>query len=299
LAKKHSLAENVVKPILYRPFDKNYIVYDDSVVTRSRKDVMQHMSLGENLGLFTTRKVEVGTFKHALVTQLLTESHAVSLKEINYLFPLYLYSSDRDEFTNGNGHKKEIVRKPNFSDEFIGALEAHLKLQFISEDKGDFNKIISALDVFHYIYALFHSPTYRSRYAEFLKMDFPRLPLTQDRELFKQLSELGEQLVSIHLMNAHIESDCYFPIKGSNIVEKVEYNDSKVYINKTQYFDNVKPNVWEFHIGGYQVCQKWLKDRKGRVLNYDDCTHYLYILAALEQTQSLMSQIDNTLSFPV
>jgi len=253
------------------------------------------------MGLFTTRKVEVGTFKHALVTQLLTESHAVSLKEINYLFPLYLYSSDRDKLSNDNenGYERGGARKPNFSDEFVTELEAHLQLQFISEGRGDFKKTISALDVFYYIYAVFHSPTYRSRYAEFLKMDFPRLPLTQDTELFKQLSELGEQLVSIHLMNAHIEGDCYFPIKGSNVVEKVEYNDSKVYINKTQYFDNVKPNVWEFHIGGYQVCQKWLKDRKGRVLNYDDCTHYLYILAALEQTQSLMAQIDNSLLFPV
>jgi len=99
-------------------------------------------------------------------------------------------------------------------------------------------------------------------------------------------------------MNAHLEGDCYFPIKGSNVVEKVEYKNNKVYINKTQYFDNVKPNVWEFHIGGYQVCQKWLKDRKGRVLNYDDCTHYLYILAALEQTQVLMQYIENILIFP-
>jgi len=259
------------------------------------------MLLGENMGLFTTRKVEVGTFKHALVTQLLTESHAVSLKEINYLFPLYLYSSDRDKFSNDNenGYERGGARKSNFSDEFVTALEVNLQLQFISEGRGEFKKTISALDVFYYIYAVFHSPTYRSRYAEFLKIDFPRLPLTQDTDLFKQLSELGEQLVSIHLMNAHIEGDCYFPIKGSNVVEKVEYNDSKVYINKTQYFDNVKPNVWEFHIGGYQVCQKWLKDRKGRVLNYDDCTHYLYILAALEQTQSLMAQIDNSLLFPV
>jgi len=302
--KSHGLEKHLIMPILYRPFDKRFTFYTGQsrgFICMPRPDVMQHMLLGENMGLFTTRKVEVGTFKHALVTQLLTESHAVSLKEINYLFPLYLYSSDRDKFSNDNenGYERGGARKSNFSDEFVTALEVNLQLQFISEGRGDFKKTISALDVFYYIYAVFHSPTYRSRYAEFLKIDFPRLPLTQDTELFKQLSELGEQLVSIHLMNAHIEGDCYFPIKGSNVVEKVEYNDSKVYINKTQYFDNVKPNVWEFHIGGYQVCQKWLKDRKGRVLNYDDCTHYLYILAALEQTQSLMAQIDNSLLFPV
>jgi len=90
-----------------------------------------------------------------------------------------------------------------------------------------------------------------------------------------------------------------FPIKGSNVVEKIEYKTHRVYINKTQYFDNVELNVWEFHIGGYQVCQKWLKDRKGRSLNYDDCTHYLYILAALKQTQMLMQQVENILIFPM
>jgi predicted helicase len=289
---------------LYRPFDKRWTYYTPSskgFIAWSVYDVMQHMLLGENLGLFTTRKIDVGTFKHALVTQSITESHAVSLKEINYLFPLYLYHSEKDEFINGNGngHKKAIERKPNFSDEFITELEARLNLSFISEGKGDFEKTISALDVFHYIYAVFHSPTYRTRYAEFLKMDFPRLPLTQNSLLFKQLSELGEQLVNIHLMNAHLEGDCYFPIKGSNVVEKIEYKTHRVYINKTQYFDNVELNVWEFHIGGYQVCQKWLKDRKGRMFDYDDCKHYLYILAALKQTTVLMQQVENILIFPM
>jgi hypothetical protein len=130
-------------------------------------------------------------------------------------------------------------------------------------------------------------------------MDFPRLPLTANKTLFKALAELGEELVSIHLMTADIESACSFPIAGDNRVEKVLYTDNRVYINKNQYFDNVSPAVWEFHIGGYQVCQKWLKDRKDRVLSYDDFTQYLYILAALEQTQLLMQKIDALLVFPV
>ena len=302
LARTHSLAEEVVKPILYHPFDKKYIVYDDKVIARTRKEVMQHIWFDKNLALLFARTVSAGkVFGHifcahfSVLGRCFTDASCVT-----YNAPLYLYPSKSDEFINGNGngHKKEIARKPNFSDEFIRYLETHLQLHFIAEGKGDFEKTISALDVFYYIYAVFHSPTYRTRYAEFLKMDFPRLPLTQDSTLFKQLSELGEQLVNIHLMNAHLEGDCYFPIKGSNVVEKVEYKNNKVYINKTQYFDNVKPNVWEFHIGGYQVCQKWLKDRKGRVLNYDDCTHYLYILAALEQTQVLMQHIENILIFP-
>ncbi len=306
LAQKHSLAENVVKPILYRPFDKNYIVYDDSVVTRSRKEVMQHLWLGENLGLITVRRMlRDRPCNYFMVTDQIIINGVIRSdnQSIDSLFPLYLYPSKSDEFINGNGNgngrKKAIERKPNFSDEFITELETRLNLSFISEGRGDFEKTISALDVFHYIYAVFHSPTYRTRYAEFLKMDFPRLPLTQNSLLFKQLSELGEQLVSIHLMNAHLESDCCFPIKSSNVVEKIEYKNNRVYINKTQYFDNVELNVWEFHIGGYQVCQKWLKDRKGRMLDYDDCKHYLYILAALKQTQMLMQQVEDILIFPV
>ena len=142
------------------------------------------------------------------------------------------------------------------------------------------------------MYAIFHSPTYRQRYAEFLKMDFPRLPLTSDKRLFKRLAELGGQLVQIHLLEAEIENECSFPVQGSNLVEKLAYKDEKVYINKTQYFDHVTPDIWEFHIGGYQVCEKWLKDRKGRVLSFEECSRYLYILAAVEKTREVMERID-------
>jgi len=150
------------------------------------------------------------------------------------------------------------------------------------------------------MYAIFHSPTYRERYAEFLKMDFPRLLLTNDKKLFEQLSTLGEQLVNIHLMQTDLDYENNFPIEGNNIVEKIEYKNDKVYINNIQYFDNVKLDSWAFHIGGYQVCQKWLKDRKNHVLNYEDCTHYLYILAAIEKTQQLMEKIDEIIGdFPI
>jgi Type ISP C-terminal specificity domain len=136
-------------------------------------------------------------------------------------------------------------------------------------------------------------------YAEFLKIDFPHLPLTSDKTLFKQLANLGEQLVNIHLMKADLENDCSFPIKGDNLVKKVVYQDAKVYINPTQYFDNIRPEIWEFHIGGYQVCEKWLKDRKGRTLSFEDCSQYLYILAAIEKTQEVMEKIDEITEFPI
>jgi hypothetical protein len=228
----------------------------------------------------------------------------------SYAFPLYLYPTEKSTlFDHDPDHD---TRKPNFSPAFITDLETRLQLTFIPEDNGDFITTISALDVFHYMYAVFHSPTYRTRYAEFLKMDFPRLPLISDKTLFKQLADLGEQLVSLHLGSPKLVLDSSserspkqvlgvsehcFPIVGDNLVEKIDYKDNKIYINKTQYFDFVTPELWAFHIGGYQVCQKWLKDRKGRHLSYDDCNQYLTILAALEHTQTLMLAIDTIMPF--
>ncbi|MEY3219072.1 MAG: hypothetical protein RIT27_429 [Pseudomonadota bacterium] len=306
LAKKHNLKEDVIKPILYRPFDINYIIYDGQVVTRPRYEVMQHILQESNLGLAVRRAGQVvGSNEWDIIfcSNIMTELNLFRRGGNNF-FPLYLSSSEKDHFVNGNGsgngHHKELPRKPNFSPEFIVELETKLKLQFISENKGDFKQTISALDVFHYMYAIFHSPMYRKRYAEFLKMDFPRLPLTNDKNLFQQLAIFGEQLVNLHLMQTDLDYEHNFPIEGNNIVEKVEYKNDKVYINKTQYFDNVKLDIWGFHIGGYQVCQKWLKDRKNLILSYEDCAHYLYILAAITKTQQLMKKIDETISdFPI
>jgi len=151
-------------------------------------------------------------------------------------------------------------------------------------------------DIFNYAYAIFHSPTYRTRYAEFLKIDFPRLPLTSDKGLFRSLAKKGAELVSLHLMEAPVLNTpaIKYPIDGSHKVEKVAYDDKnqRVYINKTQYFEGVPPEVWDFHIGGYQVCHKWLKDRKGRTLSYDERVHYQKIVVALKETIRLMEEID-------
>ncbi|MGA2588250.1 MAG: type ISP restriction/modification enzyme [Candidatus Aminicenantales bacterium] len=159
-------------------------------------------------------------------------------------------------------------------------------------------------DIFNYAYAVFHSPTYRTRYAEFLKIDFPRLPLTSSLKLFRALAAKGEELVALHLLESPKVNDFItgFPIKGDNVVEKVQYadKDKRVWINKTQYFSGVPKAVWEFHIGGYQVCEKWLKDRKGRKLSYDDIQHYQKIVIALNETIRLMAKIDALIpSWPI
>lgn len=170
---------------------------------------------------------------------------------------------------------------------------------------GDLKKTFGPEDVFHYIYAVFHSPEYRRRYAEFLKIDFPRIPLPKSKTFFCKLRKVGEELTKLHLMEAAILEDDKkrpeFAVEGDSTVEKgypkyVAHADKpqkgKVYINKDQYFEGVRPEVWEFHIGGYQVCEKWLKDRRQRKLSYEDISHYEKIVVALGETIRLMKQID-------
>lgn len=172
-------------------------------------------------------------------------------------------------------------------------------MKFIPDGKGDLAETFGPEDVFDYIYGVFHSPTYRTRYAEFLKIDFPRVPLTSNAGLFRELSKLGSELVALHLMEKTGSNKPSFPIAlASNDpqkdhVEDVHYTENgRVWINKLQYFETVPKDIWEFHIGGYQVCQKWLKDRKGRILSYDDLEHYRGIVAALGETIRLMKEID-------
>jgi hypothetical protein len=173
-------------------------------------------------------------------------------------------------------------------------------MEFVADGRGDLARTFGPEDVFAYIYAVFHSPAYRSRYAEFLKIDFPRLPLTSDAELFRRLCAHGSRLVALHLLEADAPDRPAFPVAGTNEVEVVRYTapgegghaEGRVWINREQYFGGVAPEVWAFHVGGYQVCQKWLKDRKGRTLSFDDLTHYARTVAALAETIGLMSDID-------
>jgi predicted helicase len=143
------------------------------------------------------------------------------------------------------------------------------------------------------MYALFYSPTFRKRYAPFLKIDFPRVPLTSNVALFRELCSLGDRLVSLHLIEQHLQPITVFPVPGMNNVVDVCYRtEGQVWINAMQYFDGVPPETWNFSIGGYQICKKWLKDRKGHTLNDDDIAHYQRIVAILAETDNVMHEID-------
>lgn len=169
----------------------------------------------------------------------------------------------------------------------------------------DLSSTFGPEDIFNYIYAVFHSPTYRQRYAEFLKIDFPRVPMTSSPQLFRRLCILGEELVALHLLESPYLSQLItrYPVVGDNIVEKgfpkfVAYEEGApgyVYINESQYFEGVPKEVWEFHVGGYRVCEKWLKDRRGRQLSFDDLMHYQKVVVALKETIRLMAEIDKAI----
>lgn len=281
--------------VLYRPFDVRHIYYHPSVVWRPRETIMRQME-ADNMALATTRSVEIGRFEHMLRTRHMLDHHAVSLKEVNYLFPLYVRPNAHlpdDLFAHDNGPV------PNLSGRFVAELSKRLLLTFVPSGHGNLRKTVGPENVFYYAYAVFHSPTYRTRYAEFLKIDFPRLPLTGDVKLFRALASKGAELVALHLLESPKLEDFLtdWPVKGDNVVERVQYTDNnkRVWINKTQYFGGVPKAVWEFHIGGYQVCQKWLKDRKGRKLTYEDTQHYQKIVVALKETIRLMAEIDEVI----
>jgi len=285
--------KKTIVPCLYRPFDGRFCLLNPNVMDRPRFTTQSQMAK-PNLALSTTRSVEVsGGFSHVLCTAQAMDRHAVSLKEINYLFPLYLYPSEGEMQLDGS------VRRSNLNPEFIKPFSAKLWLKFIEDGKGDLQETFGPEDIFNYAYAIFHTPEYRARYAEFLKIDFPRLPLTSDKELFEELVEKGAVLVALHLMESPLLNNLItkYEVKGEHLVEKVSYDDKtqRVSINKTQYFEGVPPEVWNFHIGGYQVCEKWLKDRKGRKLTIDDIDHYQKIVVALKETIRLMQEIDEVI----
>ena len=301
----------------YRTFDLRPYYHNDNVVELLRNDVMQHMLLGNNIGLCTNRQVN-DEFRHIFCSRHVIDDCTVSLatRERTYLFPLYLYLSvgkgnsgekytQQQAFDRVSWPPSPNGRIPNLNPDFVSALSHRLGLKFVSDGHGDLTTTFGPEDIFDYIYSVFHSPTYRQRYADFLKIDFPRVPLTSNPALFRKLCVLGEELVALHLLESPQLTQLItrYPVSGDNFVEKgfpkfIVYEEGKpgyIYINKTQYFEGVPKDVWDFHVGGYQVCEKWLKDRKGRQLSFDDLMHYQKVIVALQETMRLMAEIDKAI----
>ena len=281
---------------LYRPLDIRPYYHHDALVNRLRHEIIQHTMNKNNIGIGIGRQgIAVNDPEWALITvfENAIDTNIFRRGGVN-IFPLYLYPTNTPTLFETEATNSPNGRRPNLAPEFINELSAKLDLEFINDGKGDKKKTFGPEDIFNYIYAVFHSPQYRQRYAEFLKIDFPRVPLTSNQELFWELVKKGDRLVQLHLMKATGKEISSYPVAGSNLVEQVKYDENKqqISINSDQYFAGIPPQIWNFYIGGYQVCQKWLKDRKGRHLSYDDLEHYQQIISILGESIAIMETID-------
>ena len=293
--RQHPDPARYLVPILYRPFDVRSTWYSGRAggfICRPRTEVMRHMMAGPNLGLCVGRAGQVigsDTWEIVFATKFSSDFNLFR-RGGNSLFPLYIYSTKEFEHIGER-------RVPNLNSDFVKAFSSATTLDFIPEGTGDLKTTFGPEDVFHYIYAVLHSPEYRRRYADFLKSDFPRVPPTNCAALFESLASLGKRLTALHLMEADDGEAPVFPVVGDNRVEKVRYAppQKRVWINSEQYFDGIAPDTWEFTIGGYQPAEKWLKDRKNRPLSYDDIAHYSRLCAALAETPRIMAKIDKTI----
>ena len=274
--------EDCIKPILFRPFDTRFVYYrkqSGGLLARPCYDVMKNMLNGSNVGLIVPRQT-TQDWRHVFISNSIMDSNLLASARLlgaGKLMPLYVERTG----LGGDG-KPESKLIPNLDGEIVGKFSSHI------------GETVEPLGIMDYIYAVLHSPKYRWTYKEFLKIDFPRIPYPKDVEQFHRLAEKGAELRKLHLMEgaASWPMVVSFPVAGVNSVEKISYADGKVFINTTQYFGGVSDLAWNFFIGGYQPAQKWLKDRKGRTLDYQDILHYGHIIYALQETDRIMKEID-------
>lgn len=263
--------QSINKPveILYRPFDIRHTLYTHKSGGFLNRPVFatMHNMLSKNLALTTARIVPPNQdWDRVFVCNSVVDIHSTS--DQTYVFHLYNYLDDGS-------------RVPNLNKEIVANIE-----KTVGKTTPE--------DIFDYIYAVLHSPSYREKYKEFLKIDFPRVPYPKDKKQFATLTALGKELRELHLLESpkvrkYITS---YDIEGSDMVEKIARKDDKVYINTEQYFGGVPEIAWNFYIGGYQPAQKWLKDRKGRTLTNEDIEHYQKIIVALVETDRVMKEMD-------
>ena len=308
--------EKEIRTCHYRPFDFRKLFYNQNFVARPNLKVLGNFEQ-ENFGLISGKQ---GQAVGQMAWNLSFITNNISDQNIFYrgggsVFPLYLYPETSDQQTTDN---EQQTRTPNLDPAILSKIAKNLGLSFVPEKetggnvcmanseevRDDFRTTFAPIDLLDYIYAVLHSPEYREKYKEFLKIDFPRVPYPEDSEKFWKLVELGGQIRQLHLLESPLleKRITRYPEDGDNIITRKITKTSpgyepdsdthgKVWINEQQYFDNVPLVAWEFYIGGYQPAQKWLKDRKGRELSYEDISHYQKMIVALTETDRLMKEI--------
>jgi len=278
--------------ILYRPFDIRYVYYSDHIIERMRYEVMQHM-LKDNIALTIGRQGQVvgneSLWNLAFVSENIIDLN-LFYRGGELLFPLYLYPTEEKK-KSSFGNMMLFEPQGKYGKERRANISEKLMLQLHKAYK----KNPPPEEILYYVYAVLYSNIYREKYAEFLKIDFPRIPFTKKYELFKELAEFGKELTELHLLKhkslAH-PSVRFWGKKGSDKIEKPHYDEKEkfVYINEDKYFENISPEMWNYQIGGYRVLEKYLKDRKGRQM--EDPGHYCRTAEAISKTIELQKELD-------
>ena len=283
-------AQSNIHSLLYRPFDIRKIFYHEDVVASRSLPTMKHVVAGPNIGFVCSSTWTTPDRFSVGVSRLMVEMKTGTHDRGTTFFPLYRYETLM-------GGKAEQVH--NFTSEFVKEWCAITQTRFVPTGHGDKVNTTGPEDVLFWLYALFYSPEYRRRYRAALSQRFPIVLLSSNLDLFRELAKLGGELTALHLLESpKIAQPITKFIGGRNPeVDKISWTANTVWIDKGQTtgFEGVRENVWNFHIGGYQVCQKWLKDRKGRTLTKDDIAHYQKIVVALSETIVLMTEIDKVI----
>lgn len=284
------------------PFDFQYYSYHPAAVDYGRPAIMNSLIGHDNRALLWTRpmspKYDFSVFCAACTVDQSVVGNKVAGAGGTYVGPLYLYagSAAQQNVAQGTFGGEFNKKKVNLHPEFTAELATLLGINYVEEGAGDLCTTFGPEDVFDYAYAVFHAPSFRERFVEFLKTDVPRVPFTRDKALFAALVKKGQALAALHAMKSkHLDNFITdFPETGTNEIGKVTYvaDEGRVWINPTQYFGGVPADVWRFEIGGYVVCEKWLKDRKGRKLTYDDVQHWQRMIVAIRETMHLIGEID-------
>lgn len=309
-----------IKSYLYRPFEIRSIYYSSKMVDWSREKLMKDILLGPNIGLVWTRPQSPNYEFSVLVSNTLIDQCLVGNKSagggISYIGPVYRYTDKNLVLF------EQSYVSPNINSDFIKAITNKLSLNFIQEGEGDLTNTFGPESILYYIYAILYSPTYRERYSEHLKKDFPRIPITSNVDLFNRLIGYGKQLATLHLLGNNPFGEIKTVLQDSNNwgilpkstepgaveqdwnIKDVRYdkNEHRIFINQHQFFEGVESEVWNFTVGGYQVCDRWLKDRKkdNNPLSTDEIKHYIKTCISIRETIKIMKEIDQAiLSWPI
>jgi hypothetical protein len=281
MLRKDGVQEERIRTILYRPFDYRFIYYEPHLLDAPARPITSMIDNTKNLVLMTPNVKTTSKFTHALISRRPGEKKCCSHDRSTQMFPLWLNS------------ELSIEDASNLDEGFLSRF-----LNDKSRQKG-------AEEALCYIYAILFSSRYQNKYGDFLKDSFPRIPANCSINLREALIKFGSDLLDLHLFESSTLNKYITKIigRGDLRVEKATHSDKTVWIDKENKigFQGISEGIWNFDIGGYQVCHKWLKDRGpkkgqlGRILTKEDIAHYQKIIVAISETIRIMAEIDEVI----